>query len=517
MTQRVSVGMSFKDGAFIAGLVLAPLFAIGAILVIAVGGPPAFAAVVLAIGIPFALLVVIRYRTISKNRRWLTPTESGFVLTNPRGEFEFTDEMVSDLATWAKVLYANGQAKKTRRTGSFVITAGESAVEFEFTYDFPLGGPDPLGDMLNRIFDKLATQTKSAIQAGDRLSGKGWSLDRNELLAGSGREEVSVPLREVAAVDITDGKVCVWRKGNPEAVLRIPAGSPNALVMGRVLQDLAPPPGDEESGDGLGRVIFERDKSIKTGALLGGGLLSLLGALVGCGLIVGFFLGAIKPLGGGVGLFILLLVVTATWSAWTNRVNIFRCHSSGVSHTTPRGVHKLRYGNVGSFSYSGIRQFVNGAYTGTTVNIRFEPLDPTHGEPIRYSATFKNADDELDNLRDFISRVIAGHMHRRLRDNTPVRWCGGLVFHLTGLELRRSAGRFRGKLDPEIYAYERISSIDISQGVFRLALDGEKKWAVEEQVSQSNFFPGYVLLMTILHPTPATDQKVDASPEQGAS
>src|SRR5205823_5736636 len=99
------------------------------------------------------------------------------------------------------------------------------------------------------------------------------------------KEDAHLPVREVAAVDIFDGKLCVWRKGEAEAVLRVPAGSPNALVMGRVLQQLMPPADAEgEPADGLGRIIFERDQSIRGGNRIAGIFTIALG--VGIGLVL---------------------------------------------------------------------------------------------------------------------------------------------------------------------------------------------------------------------------------------
>jgi hypothetical protein len=184
---------------------------------------------------------------------------------------------------------------------------------------------------------------------------------------------------------------------------------------------------------------------------------------------------------------------------WNRRINMFRCHAYGVARTTPKGVTKLQYREVGTFTYSGVRQYVNGAYTGTTVTLRFEPLDEEKGEPIVYKATFKNADDELENLREFISRVVAGHMLRRLQAGQIVRWTKNLVFRPDGLEVAK-VGWFRGKGESNVIPYNQISAHDVTEGIFRLAFGGQRNWAVEEPVSQPNFFPGYVLLMMILHP-----------------
>src|SRR5205823_4900358 len=219
------------------------------------------------------------------------------------------------------------------------------------------------------------------------------------------------------------------------------------------------------------------------------------------------------------------LVGLALWGAsaggvvyiWSRRVNVFRCHAHGVARTTPKGVTKLQYRDVGTFTYASTRHYVNGAYTGTQVRLSFEPLEEGRGEPIVYAATIKNADDELDNLREFISRVVAGHMLRRLQAGQVVRWTKNMVFRPEGLEVGKS-GWFRGKGESSVIPYGQLTRYDVSDGVFRLAVGGQKNWSVQEPVSQPNFFPGFTLLMMILHPpepTPADAPAANADSEAG--
>ena len=500
MNPRVSVGMSYSDGGFVTGVVIAVLGIGAAAVVTALDGDETLAAILAGVGGFGVFLAMLRHATISRNRRWLAPTDTGFILTDRRGEFEFADEMVSDLATWVKVVYSNGNPHKNRRTGGFVITAGEASVNFQFGYDFPLGQTDPLGPMLDRVFDKLVAAAKENVQRGRRLVGDNWALDKAQLTFTPGKEDVSLPLRDMSAVDLTEGQICVWRKGEAEAAFKVKAGDPNALILGRVLQDILPKDRPEEDpGDGLGRIIFERDQSIRGANRVAGVLLIAVGALVGLavtafGAMEGNFVALI-------GALILLGCVAGAVAIWNKRINMFRCHAYGVARTTPKGVAKLKYSEIGTFTYSGVRQYVNGSYTGTTVTLQFQPLENVEAEPIRYSATFKNEDNELDNLRDFISRVVAGHMLRRLQDGQTVKWTDKVRFLTDGLEVAKS-GWFQKKGETIHLPYNMIGQYDLTNGVFRISHREQSKWLVEEPVSQPNFFPGYVLLMMILHPTP---------------
>jgi hypothetical protein len=46
--------------------------------------------------------------------------------------------------------------------------------------------------------------------------------------------------------------------------------------------------------------------------------------------------------------------------------------------------------------------------------------------------------------------------------------------------------------------YDRITGIDVTDGLFHLWIAGQKKPAVKEQVSQPNFFPGYLFLTRLM-------------------
>src|SRR5436190_1984515 len=144
MPARVPVGKSYSDAAFVTFVVLAVLGVVLAVVAAAAGGKVEAVAVLAGFGGLFALLAI-------------------------------------------------------GRAGSIVITAGASSVTFAFEYTFPLNRPDPLGQMLERVFNKLVAAAKSSILGGGRLAGDGWALDRNQFHSAAGKEEAGVPVREVAA------------------------------------------------------------------------------------------------------------------------------------------------------------------------------------------------------------------------------------------------------------------------------------------------------------------------------
>ena len=107
------------------------------------------------------------------------------------------------------------------------------------------------------------------MKQGRVVNGDGWKLDKSGIAIES---EVGKYLlvAEISRVEWRDDELCVWRSGDVEAILRVPAGARNAHLLDRLLEDLV----DElaaggsqtsvnemESGD-LGRMLHERRKRL---------------------------------------------------------------------------------------------------------------------------------------------------------------------------------------------------------------------------------------------------------------
>jgi hypothetical protein len=140
-----------------------------------------------------------------------------------------------------------------------------------------------------------------------------------------------------------------------------------------------------------------------------------------------------------------------------------------------------------------VRNYVNGAYSGTVVTMRFEDI---RGETLKYSATFKNADEEIENLREHVSNVLAGHLLKKLQDGKTVQWTDRVRFTPEGLEIAGKSGLF-GKSDDLFIPYAKVADAALNAGQFALFAEGRKKAVYETTVGEANFFPGYVLLVLI--------------------
>lgn len=291
----------------------------------------------------------------------------------------------------------------------------------------------------------------------------------------------AIPVEEIGELGFHDGKFCVWEKGKEFATLKLAPAAANMLpIMELVRRRLVerPPEETDEAPEGLGRLLFERRQS-----KAGGVLLILLGiplSLVGIGVLL--ILRGKGMLGG-----------------------FFRCHERGVRQRDWRGEKRLLYTDVAGFTYSGTRMYVNGAYVGTTLKMKFQTDDPKALPPITYSTTVVNADADLDALRDRIAAVVAQRLLRQYAETGAFPWGKDLAVTKTGVRYRK--GWFFGKKKPKELPFEEYGMVDVADGSFRLYAKDTKKPLYNCPVSQPNFFPGLFAFLQLV--TPAAEPSAE--------
>jgi len=192
------------------------------------------------------------------------------------------------------------------------------------------------------------------------------------------------------------------------------------------------------------------------------------------------------------------------------RLSNFRCHERGVWQKSLFGQKLLRYRDIGSFTYSAIRHFHNGAYTGTHLSMHFKPISPQAGSAIRFGTTVQGEDDDLDKLRDVISQAIAARMAGELTAGQTVAWTPNLQIAPQGLRYR-PAGMF-GRKDFEFLPFESYGGHSLDKGVFYLFSSLQPKPVTNEQCSAENFFPGFELLLQVCHAPPPDSPQPEQAP-----
>jgi len=84
-----------------------------------------------------------------------------------------------------------------------------------------------------------------------------------------------------------------------------------------------------------------------------------------------------------------------------------------------------------------------------------------------------------------------------------VSWTNNLQFLPNGIRYRPDG--FLGRKESQLLTYADYGGYDLKQGVFYLFARGNKKHIATEQAAAENFYPGFFLLLMLLH-EPAHEQ-----------
>jgi len=410
-------------------------------------------------------------------------TGDGFSVTDRTGTRQFKDDQVVGLNLFSKPKYAKGLLKSTRRCFHIWVDGEPTPIKCEDK--IMAGDSDPLMGLIERISENFRELASMALEAGAVIEGEGFALTNTSLLIGPSAHQMETPLNEIASYGIFDDQFRVWGRGQNEAVLSLPLSAKNCYALELLLSERVQTNSVEpKPSEGLGRILFERKPTASN-------------ILVMWGLAIAAFIGAVVfaadgwvlPLCcvlGGVGFII------GGINALRSR---FRCHESGVYRQTLFSQRQILYEDLQSFSYQAVRHFTNGVYTSTKLDLTFKPKVTVNEKPITFSTDTKTGDNDLDGLRDHISRVIAGEMAERLRRDEEVVWTNNLTFAPEGLRYRPSG--FLGKKEFQYLPYAEFHGFDIQEGFLHLWKVGQDKSVIAEPISADNFFPGFLLLVTM--------------------
>ena len=269
MNSSLQIGRSYKEWWFIALVFLAVVLIAGGTMLLAVRGPAGQG--VLLAGAIAAVTAGLAAAHIARSRFQVEPTADGFLVRDRRGQRELRDDQVICASLSRKANYTNGVMRSTTRTFDVWVEGESGAEQVKMVSRLPVDASDPLHPLIERVFDHLHERAAAALEAGQPFEGEGWTLHSSELVVHARRSAQNVRFEELAAAEIFDDHLCVWKYGQDDPVLRIPMPSANTHVLLRLLSErIAPRPDDgaPRAGDGLGRILFERKSGKTVSALL---------------------------------------------------------------------------------------------------------------------------------------------------------------------------------------------------------------------------------------------------------
>ncbi|MEX0792049.1 MAG: hypothetical protein WD045_02865, partial [Pirellulaceae bacterium] len=436
-------------------------------------------------GAIFSAVTEVTVFILQKQRVWVLDNGTGFTLYEPTGEATIADTDVVAISLWDKSIYSNGEYKGMLRNVRLWVRNRDEPVQM--TYRITTKSPEQVTELLQRHLDRLLEEGSERLARGEEVQGEGWALKQGGLKVDNA---TLVPIEQIAALDILKDEVCIWRINEEVAAIRFPIASRNSHLLVHLLSKQLPENRDESliGGEGLGRVMFEKPLGLKTK-----GWIILLVISVVMFPVIGFFslLGAVAASAGLAGLSTLF------W--WLDRERCFRVCYNGTFLHGRLGEKQLRYDELESFTYSVTRNYYNGAYTGTTLNLVFVPLPTVDGTKITFNHTFKNEDTDFDNLRDHVSGIMAVRMGKELEETGRVPWTKDVAFCTEGLEYRPS-GWLGKKQETLLLPWGQIANFNFQDGVFHIWEVGKDKSVIHEMTSAANLFPGFLLLIGLIQP-----------------
>jgi len=429
-------------------------------------------------------------------RRWVEDFEQGFRVTDSEGTHDFLDDDVIAYCWYYESHFDQGLL--TARDRKFSFWTMEDPRPCEFVNRIKTNDSDPLDELIRRLADRLQARAEASLDQGRPVAGDNWTFDRRMFQFNRPTGPESFRVEEFVTMDIVDQEICLWRETDELPAVKISIKSRNADLLLRLLGPIVAeqaekrPPRPHTQSDHMGRVWFERKPTAATiyGCLIFGIL------LIPGGMCLIVF--PQDPIAAVMGLCCIAGGLGCIYGAWHCKNSAFRCTEFGVVQSNPFSTKRLRYTEVMSFTYGATRQYYNGAYVGTTFVLNFEPWPTSGGQAIHYSVQLQQADQELDTLRDQISKIIAGRMAQALDQGQPVQWTQNLIFRPEGLEFRPAG--WIGRKDPILIPYRDIFNFDIQTGMFYVWRPGETKACVEEPCAAHNFFPGFFLLVAMFTP-----------------
>jgi hypothetical protein len=356
------------------------------------------------------------------------------------------------------------------------------------------GQQDTFGMLLARVIDQMGASWERRMTAGEPLRGAGWSLDGGGLAySGASRP---LAFTEIAAADLFEGKVALWRLDEEAPCFTVPAISANAqLLLALARKHLPAQRAGRTDPDSLGRLLFQKKagrSALIILALFGLGLAGFGAWLLRDGTPDDFRLGIIALVLGPLILAFTLHLAFAH----------FRVHELGVERRNLLGRRRLRYTEIALFNYSATRMYHNGVYTGTAIAMSFAPAG---GKALSLSSTQRGSDADLDLLRDRVAEMISMRLYDQIKAGSEVPW--GKNCRLTREGVRYREKKLFGKGAEAFLAYASGVRESFANGFFNLYDREGKKPVHTIACGEENFYPGYLLFVRLVteavQPAPA--------------
>lgn len=507
LTARISVGTHYRVWWF-----WLPIIFGGLSLFLSAALMPLFPRAGMTLGsaaVVCFLLAVVAGIVIERGRRWVEITDNGFRYFDRSVPTVIADEQVTDLALHRRPHHGAGKLLAETRCLVVWITTDDGPQRLNLISRMAPGSADPVQPLINRLCRRLGEQAVDRLAASETVDGDGWVLDAKQLHVSLGRQQANLLLHDLSAVERIGQEVRLWEHDNPYTVARLPITGRNGWLLERLLvQRVAPrrngqtavphprelvlnePAVRQATPSPLGRILFERSPG--NGPTVVFGVMGLLLGLVG-GLSLWAGVQARDPLMSAIGGVVTVLSVLCFLGGARVRRVRFRCYEHGLERISMTVRKVLPFDDIDVFSFERRRNQSHGRYTGTTYTLIFADRSREQGRGIFYSTTIRNHDEELDDLRERVSQIIACRMAQTFAAHRSVQWTPEVWFRRDALEYQRPRRMFVAAKSALI-PYDTITDFELRDSVLHIWTSYQQRAVLSMNAGSPNFYPGLIVL-----------------------
>jgi hypothetical protein len=476
-------------GGNMCGLLLGGLFAV---IFGIVATDPGARTVALVLFMPCALIALASLISLIKraaDKRDLIIYQHGIKVRIKGQQRGLRYDDMSAVAVKNKPVLANGNYSGVDATiciwrGANVT--GEPLCKLAGVFKESAGTDELIGVAMEHILDGAIASVEARLQRGETVAGHNFQLSKERLRIGN----EDIPLDTIVHAAYFNEQVNLWRRNEeiPSIVMQPEHANviPLMSIMQKRLED-----GEVPDIPGLGRVLFE--KSSKKSSAIAVAVIGVVTLLVALLMLVGLF-GPDLGIGAAVAGFIGFIFALAGVGMW---VGYFRCHEKGVCQRGILGEKQLKFLDIETFTHSATRQYVNGAYTGTTLVMTFTPDKGTNLKPITYTTTVQTNESDIETLREHIANVLAVKMLKIVEDGGTIQW-GDCQVDASGITYR--ASKFIGKGEEKRLTYDNLAGFNMHEGFLYLFDEAEEEAVLNMMTSVANFYPGFMVVCTLSAP-----------------
>lgn len=182
------------------------------------------------------------------------------------------------------------------------------------------------------------------------------------------------------------------------------------------------------------------------------------------------------------------IAVFVVHTTYGNKTSLKHMHD-GIVLDDRGNERKIPFDQLLGFSASWTDMYINGIYSTTNVKFTFDVAGAY--KVYAYDSSSKKGTlkyEQLEALQSELTEAVSHRMKQALLADGTVDWTPQLTITTGGIDYRK-----KGKGEPQLIDFSRLGRWEVHEGVFKLALDDERRPSITEKVDQNNFFPGLVL------------------------